>query len=1527
MNDVKCITNVQLETQCHGYIRGIAQAFAIGVFVFEFTGSAVGVDVNLAWDAPQFYTDGTPATAVASYRIYRGTSSATYSDSVDVPSQTSAKLTGLPDEATFFFSVTALATNGTESALSGELIWERRSGVPVISPSGGSYQDAVQIYLSTQTSGATIRYTTDGSTPTSGSASYSGPFTLTQSATVKAVAMKSGFQSSAVSSAGFSIATETTPPTLDLVHASGDHRQVILQFSEPVNVLSATTASNYEIIPRITVQSATIDPSMQIVTLHTSTLLPETTYTLLVAGIQDQSPHGNKISPTLTNFQFQDLVRTADGLLALYSFDELGGQVVHDESNFASPLDLTIDDVSKVSWIPGALRIDSSTKITSIAAPLKISQTCKSSNEFTIELWVRPSNVTQNGPARIATMSRNSSSVANFMVGAGRWGIHASDVAEFRLRTTAANGASTTTPAGSLSTALQHIVVTHNTAGMTKTYVDGVEKIGKTIGGTLDAWAETIPLVLANETDGTRPWLGEYHLIAIYGRALTVSEVIQNRDSGPEFAQTPQNPPPDEEPGPVSFLDANQNGMQDHWESENFVEIGLEAAPTSDRDQDGLSNLEEFLTGTDPTDGASYFGVKIECKDGAPNVSFLAARTEAEYGEFVRFYTLEKCDPVQGNWMPVPGIVRIPGADSHIGHVVPDSGDQCILFRAKTWLEHIPGDSDHNGLVDTWEAEHLAGYISGNAEATEDSDEDGLSNLQEFILGTDPTDGASYFGVKIECKDGAPNVSFLATRTKAEYGEFVRFYTLEKCDPVQGNWVPVPGIVRIPGADSHIVHVVPDSNDQCILFRAKTWLEHIPGDSDHNGLVDTWEAAHLAGSIAGNAEATADGDEDGLSNLQEFILGTDPGDPVSQFPFTIAMNGGRVEVSFFASRAIGAGYAGHERFFRLEHGDPASGEWAPVEGFDWILGNDARVTYVVPEDGAPCMMYRVAAWLASTSGDADQDWIQDLWEQTYLSEGIGASSSGDQDGDGLSNLQEFVLGTHPVKTNGSLPVHIEIIGGNPCAVFVATEANGPGYDDFTRYSRLEKQQGTGAPWIPVTGYDRITGDNSLVMCPMNSQEASCTLFRATAWLERNTALEGDADGDGILDGWESHYFSASSFDTSTFGDTDGDGFSNMQEFIYGSNPGDGTSYFSVRISVEGGNPRVTFSTANSNAAGYENLDRFYRLEEGDPTTGTWSSVPGYERIPAAAGIVSYSVNASSGACSLYRVAAWLEGNTALEGDADGDGILEGWESQYFSASNFDTSTFGDTDRDGLSNMQEFIYGTNPGDGTSYFSVRISVEGGNPRVTFSTVNSNAAGYENLDRFYRLEEGDPTTGTWSPVPGYKRIPATDGIVSYSINASSGTCSLYRVAAWLESSTTSSVTYSDNDGLPDTWEMSTFVLDGVDGGPVADPDGDHFSNVQEFVFGTDSRSGTSFAAVNIRFANGSPQVYFPTIAASGTGYDGLVRYYRLKKCISGSGTWQTVIGYEKVPGNGTEVQYNVHPQSNPCTLFGLEAWLESQ
>ena len=51
--------------------------------------------------------------------------------------------------------------------------------------------------------GAEIRYTTNGSTPTAESTLYSGPLTLTETTTVKAIAIKDGV-SSAVTSRTYS---------------------------------------------------------------------------------------------------------------------------------------------------------------------------------------------------------------------------------------------------------------------------------------------------------------------------------------------------------------------------------------------------------------------------------------------------------------------------------------------------------------------------------------------------------------------------------------------------------------------------------------------------------------------------------------------------------------------------------------------------------------------------------------------------------------------------------------------------------------------------------------------------------------------------------------------------------------------------------------------------------------------------------------------------------------------------------------------------------------------------------------------------------------------------------------------------------------------------------------------------------------------------------------------------------------------------------------------------------------------------
>src|SRR5262249_2679177 len=57
---------------------------------------------------------------------------------------------------------------------------------PEFAPNGGTFTDSVEVALSSPTPGAVIRYTTDGSDPSTASTLYAGPFALTATTTVRA---------------------------------------------------------------------------------------------------------------------------------------------------------------------------------------------------------------------------------------------------------------------------------------------------------------------------------------------------------------------------------------------------------------------------------------------------------------------------------------------------------------------------------------------------------------------------------------------------------------------------------------------------------------------------------------------------------------------------------------------------------------------------------------------------------------------------------------------------------------------------------------------------------------------------------------------------------------------------------------------------------------------------------------------------------------------------------------------------------------------------------------------------------------------------------------------------------------------------------------------------------------------------------------------------------------------------------------------------------------------------------------------
>ncbi|MDI6451656.1 LamG-like jellyroll fold domain-containing protein [Anaerobaca lacustris] len=77
-----------------------------------------------------------------------------------------------------------------------------------------------------------------------------------------------------------------------------------------------------------------------------------------------------------------------------------------------------------------------------------------------------------------------------------------------------------------------HVVYTRGVDGQARLYIDGEEAAATKIGGDLSAWDAQLRLALGNEFVGDRGWLGTYHGVAIYNRALDASEIADHHKAG-----------------------------------------------------------------------------------------------------------------------------------------------------------------------------------------------------------------------------------------------------------------------------------------------------------------------------------------------------------------------------------------------------------------------------------------------------------------------------------------------------------------------------------------------------------------------------------------------------------------------------------------------------------------------------------------------------------------------------------------------------------------------------------------------------------------------------------------------------------------------------------------------------------------------------------------------------------------------------------------------------------------------------------
>jgi hypothetical protein len=83
---------------------------------------------------------------------------------------------------------------------------QQQVATPTFSPGSGTYSSAQSVTISDSTGGTAIYYTTDGTTPTTSSTVYSSPIPVNSGTiTIKAIGAESGFITSSVGSAAYTI--------------------------------------------------------------------------------------------------------------------------------------------------------------------------------------------------------------------------------------------------------------------------------------------------------------------------------------------------------------------------------------------------------------------------------------------------------------------------------------------------------------------------------------------------------------------------------------------------------------------------------------------------------------------------------------------------------------------------------------------------------------------------------------------------------------------------------------------------------------------------------------------------------------------------------------------------------------------------------------------------------------------------------------------------------------------------------------------------------------------------------------------------------------------------------------------------------------------------------------------------------------------------------------------------------------------------------------------------------------------------
>lgn len=292
--------------------------------------------------------------------------------------------------------------------------------------------------------------------------------------------------------------------------------------------------------------------------------------------------------------------------------------------------------------------------------------------------------------------------------------------------------------------------------------------------------------VLASYRMGANPDLGSHYAVAIHlgarrdGLPATTNGSLLNlvvREGNVERARTNflVGGPLPSQAGYVARIDFGSNTLTgfDAWLAVYELESNSGA---EDADRDGSSNRQEFLAGTNPTNAASKFVLRIAATPTSAQVSFDALRADGVgYEGLKRHYALERIsDPGRSDWQSVPNLADIIAANQVVNYQSATTNGP-VFFRGKVWL--------------------------GDASGVESGD----------------------FRLWMSQAGGQTLVSFLAPGPDSQGRNC--YYTLEhSTNLLTGSWRIVPGCSNVLGAAQTITHVVTNVGPTPGFYRARLML-------------------------------------------------------------------------------------------------------------------------------------------------------------------------------------------------------------------------------------------------------------------------------------------------------------------------------------------------------------------------------------------------------------------------------------------------------------------------------------------------------------------------------------------------------------------------------------------------------------------------------------------------------------------------------------------------------------------------------